>query len=150
MTGWRAGYLLADPRTCEEAIKIQDAMIICAPVVSQIAVEAAVREDWNYMWSFHAELRARRSALAEGLAQIPGITWARTAGGFFAFVRVEGCGDSGALANAILDRAHVVTIPGAAFGRSGEGFLRLSYGAATVEELTEACGRLRRFLADPS
>jgi aminotransferase len=147
MTGWRVGYLLADPRVCDEAIKIQDAMIICAPVVAQIAVEAAIREEWHYMGSFHGELLRRRSALADGLAAIPGVTWSRTAGGFFAFVRVETCGDSTALAEAILDRAHVVTIPGAAFGRSGEGFLRLSYGAASVEELTEACGRLRQFFA---
>ena len=147
MTGWRVGYLLADPRTCDEAIKIQDAMIICAPVVAQIAVEAAIREEWNYMGSFHGELLRRRSALADGLAAIPGLTWSRTAGGIFAFVQVENCRDSRTLAAAILDRAHVVTIPGAAFGRSGEGFLRLSYGAASVEELTEACGRLRRFFA---
>ena len=145
MTGWRVGYLLADPRICDEAIKIQDAMIICAPVVAQIAVEAAIREEWNYMGSFHGELLRRRSALADGLAAIPGLTWSRTAGGFFAFVRVENCRDSRALAEAILDRAHVVTVPGAAFGRSGEGFLRLAYGAASVEEITEACGRLRQF-----
>ena len=147
MTGWRLGYLLADPRICDEAIKIQDAMIICAPVVSQIAIEAAIRVDWNYMESFYGELLRRRSALSEGLAAIPGLTWTPTAGGFFAFVRVDNCHDSRLLADTILDRTHVVTIPGAAFGRSGEGFLRLSYGAASVEELTEACGRLRRFFA---
>src|SRR5262249_34579618 len=47
MTGWRVGYMLADRRVCDEAIKIQDAMIICAPVISQRAVEAAIRDDWN-------------------------------------------------------------------------------------------------------
>lgn len=147
MTGWRVGYLLADPRMCGEALKIQDAMIICAPVVSQIAVEAAIRAEWNYIGAFHGELLRRRSALADGLAAIPRLTWTRTAGGLFAFVRVGNCRDSGALAEAVLDRAHVVTIPGAAFGGSGEGFLRLSYGAASVAELTEACGRLRDFFA---
>jgi len=49
MTGWRVGYLLADRRVCDEALKVQDAMIICAPVISQRAVEAAVRTDWNYI-----------------------------------------------------------------------------------------------------
>jgi len=147
MTGWRVGYLIADPLICDEAIKLQDAMIICAPVVSQIAVEAAIREDWNYMESFRGELLRRRSTLSDGLAAIPGLTWTPTAGAVFAFVRVENCHDSRALADALLDRAHVVTIPGAAFGRSGEGFLRLSYGAASVEELTDACGRLRQFFA---
>jgi aspartate/methionine/tyrosine aminotransferase len=41
----------------------------------------------------------------------------------------------------------VVTIPGAAFGRAGEGFVRLSYGAATVAEITEACDRLMKYFA---
>ena len=45
MTGWRAGYLVAASGVCTEAMKIQDAMIICAPVISQIAAEAAVRVD---------------------------------------------------------------------------------------------------------
>jgi aspartate/methionine/tyrosine aminotransferase len=50
-----------------------------------------------------------------------------------------------ALASDILERAHVVTIPGATFGRAGEGFLRLSYGAASVEQLQEALGRIERY-----
>ena len=44
MTGWRLGYLLAGAAVCAQAIKIQDAMIICAPVPAQIVAEAAVRE----------------------------------------------------------------------------------------------------------
>ena len=147
MTGWRVGYLLADRRICEQAIKIQDAMIICAPVISQIGVEAAVRDNWDYIHAFDAELRARRTALADGLGEIPGLHWTSTGGGFFAFVRVAGAGDSERLADEILERAHVVTIPGAAFGRSGEGFVRLSYGAASIADLVEACGRLKRFFA---
>lgn len=147
MTGWRAGFLLADRRICEEALKIQDAMIICAPVLSQIAVEAAIRDDWHYMDGFLGELRARRATLAASLAGIPRLQWVQTGGGFFAFVRVSGESDSERLASEILERAHVVTIPGAAFGPSGEGFLRLSYGAATVDDLTEAFTRLQRFFS---
>ena len=145
MTGWRVGYLLADRRICEEAIKIQDAMIICAPVISQKAVEAAVRSDWNYITRFHEELRRRRSVLAAALAQIPAMSWTPAGGGFFAFVRVANEQGSDRLATAVLEGAHVVTIPGASFGRSGEGFLRLSYGAVSADDLTEACARLRRF-----
>jgi aspartate/methionine/tyrosine aminotransferase len=147
MTGWRAGYLLADRDVCSQAIKIQDAMIICAPVISQIAVEAAVRDNWNYARSFHDELRTRRTALEKGLGAIARLEWSPTPGGFFAFVRVDGGLDSVQLADDILDRVHVVTIPGATFGRCGEGFLRLSYGASSVADLTEACARLRRFFA---
>jgi aminotransferase len=145
MTGWRAGYMLADRGVCEQALKIQDAMIICAPTISQIAIEAAIRNDWNYAHSFHGELSARRAVLQEGIAMIPRLHWTPTAGGFFAFVRVDGGDDSMALAGEILDRAHVVTIPGGTFGTAGEGFLRLSYGAAGIEQLREAMRRLRVF-----
>lgn len=147
MTGWRLGYLLAGSQVCEQAIKIQDAMIICAPVIAQIAAEAAVRESWDYAYAYHDELRARRRVLAEELATIPGLHWTPTDGGFFAFVRVDGCSDSLALSTAILDAVDVVTIPGATFGQSGEGYLRLSYGAADQAMLREACGRLRKFFS---
>jgi aminotransferase len=148
MMGWRVGYVLADARVCEQAVKVQDAMIICAPMISQIAAEAAVRKDWSYPASFHGELRERRRILADGLARIAGVEWAPTRGGLFAFARIAGCGDSTRLANDLIERAHVVTIPGAAFGSSGEGFLRLSYGYANATELAEAVDRMRRFFEE--
>lgn len=145
MMGWRVGYLLADAVVCAQAVKVQDAMIICAPVISQMAVEAAVREAWDYPQSFHGELRQRRQVLQEGL-EAAGLQWTPTPGGMFAFVRVPGCTDSKQFSLDLLDRAHVVTIPGAAFGAGAEGFLRLSYGYASVDDLREATGRLKAFL----
>jgi aminotransferase len=149
MTGWRVGYLLADTGVTSQAIKIQDAMVICAPVLSQVAAEAALRESWDYPLSFHDQLIARRRVLVDGLQTIPRLHWTPTAGAFFAFVRVDACTDSNQLALDILERAHVVTIPGASFGRSGEGFIRLSYGAATEDELREAVARLKQYFAYP-
>jgi aminotransferase len=110
-------------------------------------VEAAIRADWNYIRRFHDELRARRETLHAGIAGISGLHWEPTGGGFFAFVRFQHRLGSEELAAAILDRTHVVTIPGAAFGQSGEGFLRLSYGAVGVNDLKDACDRLGGFFA---
>jgi aspartate/methionine/tyrosine aminotransferase len=147
MMGWRVGFLLADAAVCEQAVKVQDEMIICAPAISQMMAEAAVRESWSYPTSFHEELRARRRVLAEGLAATPGVEWTPTRGGLFAFARIAGCEDSARLSHELIERAHVVTIPGAAFGSSGEGCLRLSYGYASVADLAEAAARLRSFFA---
>ena len=145
MMGWRVGFMLADGDVCEQATKVQDAMIICAPTISQIAAEAAVNDDWDYARGFHTEFRRRRDRLVDRLRDIPPLRWTPTAGGFFAFVRVDGCVDSTALATRLLDEAHVVTIPGAAFGRSGEGCLRLSYGSVTDGDLEEAIARLAAY-----
>ena len=147
MMGWRVGFMLADASVCEQAVKVQDAMIICAPVISQMAAEAAVRDSWSYPSSFHDELRRRRQLLAEGLAGIPRLQWTPTRGGLFAFARVNGCNDSARLSHDLLEQAHVVTIPGASFGASGEGCLRLSYGYANSADIADAVGRLRDFFA---
>jgi aspartate/methionine/tyrosine aminotransferase len=148
MMGWRVGFVLADAAVCAEAVKVQDAVIICAPVISQMAATAAVRDDWNHALTFHDELRARRRILADGLAAIPRVSWVPTRGGLFAFARVDGCDDSARLAHDLLEQAHVVTIPGAAFGGHGEGHLRISYGYATQDELSAAVDRIGAFLAN--
>jgi aspartate/methionine/tyrosine aminotransferase len=150
MRGWRLGFVLADAQICEQAVKVQDAMIICAPVISQVAGEAAARDNWSYAASFHDEFRARRQVLIDGLATVPGIEWLPQRGGLFAFARVAGCLDSRALSAQLIEEAHVVTIPGAVFGTSGGGCLRLSYGVATVTELREAVSRLAAVLTSTS
>ena len=147
MMGWRVGFVVADRAICEQATKIQDAMIICAPTISQMVVEGALREDWTYAVRFHREFVRRRELVAARIASIPGRSWSPTGGGFFAFTRVEGCSDSTRLANRLLDEAHVVTIPGAAFGRSGEGCLRLSFGSVSGDDLVEGLNRLEDFFS---
>jgi aminotransferase len=146
MMGWRVGYMLADAAVCAQATKVQDAMIICAPTISQLAAEAAVREDWEYPKTFHSELLARRQRLSEGLSCCDGVSWLPTRGGFFAFVRIDRCMDSNSLAMQLLEQAHVVSIPGSSFGRSGEGCLRLSYGSVGADALGEALDRITRVL----
>ena len=146
MMGWRVGFLLADAALCREAVKVQDAMIICAPVLSQVMAEAALRESWDYPSTFHDEFRQRRTVLGEALNAIPGVTWQPARGGMFAFVRIPGCDHAEQLSLDLLEHAHVVTIPGSAFGTSGEGYLRLSYGFATTAMIAEAVGRIHAFL----
>lgn len=146
MMGWRVGFVLADAALCREVVKVQDAMIICAPVISQMVAEAAVRESWTYARSFHQDLRRRRQILTDALAGIAGVHWLPGRGGLFGFARLDGCRDSTALARILLEESHVVTIPGAAFGPSGEGHLRLSYGRADEVQLARAATRLAHHL----
>jgi aminotransferase len=145
--GWRVGFVLADRAICEQATKIQDAMIICAPMISQIVAEGAVRDEWEYPRLFHREFTRRRQLIGERLAGIPTLQWTPTGGGFFAFARVAGCTDSTTLASRLLEEAHVVTIPGAAFGQSGEGCLRLSFGSVSGDDLIEGLDRLEDYFA---
>ena len=113
---------------------------------AQIVAEEAVRSSWYYAHRYHDELLTRRRVLAEELATIPGLHWKAGDGGFFAFVRVDGCTDSLALSTANPRRRRRRDDPGRHFGSSGEGYLRLSYGAAEEPTLREACGRLSELL----
>ena len=145
LMGWRVGFVLADRAICEQATKIQDAMIICAPMISQMVAEGALRDGWGYARGFHPEFVHRRQLVAGRIAAMPRLSWSPAGAGFFAFARIDGCRDSTALASRLLEEAHVVTIPGAAFGKSGEGCLRLSFGSVSGEDLVEGLDRLGRF-----
>jgi len=147
MMGWRIGYLAAPERVIQEAIKAQDAMIICPSAIAQYALLGVLREEPGYSTGFLADMKARRDYAASRLAAMPGIEWTPTPGGFFAFVKVAGCSDSLAFSLRLLEETGVATVPGRAFGRAGEGHLRLSYGSVTMSELGEAFDRLASFLA---
>ncbi|HUS14971.1 MAG TPA: pyridoxal phosphate-dependent aminotransferase, partial [Chloroflexia bacterium] len=91
MAGWRVGYLLAPPPVIAQALKVQDTLVICAPVLSQRAVAAVLDSDY-YPWlaAGLAEMERRRAVLRAGLAQIPALAWRETRGSIFAFVTVQG------------------------------------------------------------
>jgi aspartate/methionine/tyrosine aminotransferase len=146
ITGWRCGYLVASGDAIAEAMKIQDVMVICAPVPVQRAVAAILEADAGYAKRWLPELKERRDFLIAALADIPGVTAVTPPGAFFVMARIDGVSDSRRAALDIIDKQQVVTIPGAYFGKAGEGYLRISYGAAPIDRLHAAAHRLREYL----
>lgn len=144
MTGWRVGYLAGSRDLVEQAMKAQDTMIICAPTIGQIAVRAALKKHHGVPPAFMRELRRRRDYVQERVAEMPGWSAVPAAGGFFAFVRVEGCANSVRFAHELLDREHVLVMPGRIFGEAGEGHIRISYGVADVATLKKAFDRIQK------
>ena len=144
-----ARFHVADRAICEQATKIQDAMIICAPMISQIdRRRPRSRTTGTTRERFHREFVRRRQLVADRLAAIPKLQWTPTGGGFFAFARVSRLHRTrSALAQRLLEDAHVVTIPGAAFGHCGEGCLRLSFGSVSGEGLVEGLDRLEDYFS---
>jgi len=142
ITGWRCGYLIAPAAVIAQALKIQDCMIICAPVPVQKAVAAVLRDEPDYTVQWLDEMRRRRDLLMARLSKAPRLVPVLPSGAFFMMVRVEGLTDSRQFARDLIERQQVVTIPGRFFGEAGEGYLRLSFGAAPLEQLEDACSRL--------
>jgi aspartate/methionine/tyrosine aminotransferase len=145
MTGWRVGYLGGSPTLIREALKAQDTTIICAPAISQVAATAALKARRGVSPAYLRELRGRRDYVQERLEGMRGWSAVPAAGGFFTFIRVAGMKDSIAFANRLLERAHVLMLPGRIFGKAGEGHIRLSYGVADIARLKLAFDRLQQF-----
>ena len=145
ITGWRCGYLAASTEVIAQALKIQDVMVICAPVPVQRAVTAILDSEPDYAQRWLPELRARRDTLVDALAAIPGVAPVRPSGAFFVMARFEGMRDSRRTAMDLIEQQQVVTIPGAFFGAAAEGYLRISYGAASRDRLREAARRIAIF-----
>ncbi len=142
MTGWRVGYLAGSPELIEQALKAQDTMIICAPTIGQIAVAAALKTRRGVAPAYLRELRRRRDYVQKRIDGIPGWSAVPAAGGFFTFIRVQGCTDSIRFAFALLEDKHALVLPGRIFGEAGEGHIRISYGVAGIAELREAFDRI--------
>ena len=147
LSGWRVGYLLAESDFVQQAIKVQDSMLVCAPLISQKAALGALKTPLEELARRRSLMSEQRQLLARRLAKIPRLRWHPTRGAYYAFVHVEDNTDSAALATDVLETAHVATVPGSVYGHNGEGFLRLSYGSVNKVELEEACARLSKYLA---
>jgi aspartate aminotransferase len=90
------------------------------------------------------EYRKRRDLIVAGLNEV-GLECAPPAGAFYAFPNVEKVHkNSMTAAQILLEKAHIATIPGSAFGAQGEGHLRFGY-AVTIEEIEGCVEALRKF-----
>jgi aminotransferase len=151
MTGWRVGFLAAPRERVARILKVHDALVTCAPVVSQHAAVAALQLGAPFIEQFRREFRDRRDRIIERLDRLPHIfDYQRPNASYFVFPRVKdtvpSARDSRRLATDLLERAHVAVVPGIAFGPTGEAHLRLCY-ARTPEEIDAACDRLEAYFA---
>jgi aspartate aminotransferase len=147
MTGWRLGFGIMPEPLAKHMTALMNNSNSCTATFVQRAGEAALTGPQDDVQAMLAEFRARREVMVEGLNAIPGVRCTRPAGAFYAFPRVETAGLSSAqLADQLLERAGVVTLPGTGFGAGGEGYLRLSY-ANSRENLREGLRRIAEHLA---
>jgi aspartate aminotransferase len=149
MTGWRAGYALASKALVANLSKLQSQSTSNASSIVQKAAVAALSGSQECVREFRAEFIELRDYMLAKLAEIPGVTCTRPEGAFYvypnisAFVGKGGIQTATQLATRLLHEAHVVTVPGEAFG-TGE-HIRLSY-PVTRQNIDEGTRRMAEFL----
>ena len=146
MTGWRLGYALAPRIICEQMTKIHQFAIMCAPTNSQYAAVDAVRYGDKDIEKMVRAYDQRRHFLMQTFQEM-GIECFEPFGAFYVFPCIKNYGlKSEEFAEKLLYQEKVAVVPGTAFGDCGEGYLRISY-AYSIEELKEALGRIKHFIA---
>mgnify|MGYP000867633006 CR=1 FL=1 len=145
MTGWRVGYLLADTRLVPQMAKLQEGIVSCVSTFSQVAAAEALKSRECVEW-MRGEYARRRDILIDGINSIPGFSCKKSPGSFYAFVNIKAFGKtSDEFAEELIRNAGVVTVPGSAFGKMGEGYLRMVF-ANSDENLKEAVRRIRAYV----
>ena len=149
MTGWRAGYALASKAVTANLSKLQSQSTSNATSFVQKAAIAALAGPQECVAEFRAEFIDLRDYMLKKLAEIPGVTCTKPEGAFYVYPNIGkflgkgGIKTATELATKLLHEAHVVTVPGEAFG-TGE-HIRLSY-PVTKQSIDEGTKRMGEYL----
>jgi len=146
MTGWRIGYSVAEEGIRNQMMKVHDATVICAPTICQYGAIAAMKGPQGCVQDFHDEFEKRREILYKRLEKVDKIfSFQKTDGAYYVFPKIEAeHRDSYEFAIRLLREAKVVTVPGAAFGPSGEHHVRMTF-CGSRDEINEAFDRLEKW-----
>lgn len=147
MTGWRLGYACGPASILKQMLKIHQFAIMCAPTTSQYAAIEALRNGDEDVAMMREQYDARRRYLMQRFKEM-GLDCFEPFGAFYVFPCIKEFGmTSDEFANRLLQTKKVAVVPGTAFGRSGEGFLRISY-AYSLEDLKVALERVEEFITE--
>jgi aminotransferase len=145
MTGWRIGYVAANRDVIEAMTKIHQYTMLCAPIMAQMAAIEALKYGDNDVEKMRQEYDRRRRLMVKRLNDI-GLTCFEPKGAFYTFPSIEITGmSSEEFAERLLTEEKVAVVPGNAFGRCGEGFIRCCY-ATSLANIEEALARMGRFV----
>ena len=147
MTGWRMGYACAPAPIIAQMTKIHQFAIMSAPTTSQYAAVEALRNGDDDVATMVAEYDMRRRLVVNGFNKI-GMDCFEPKGAFYCFPSIKCTGmTSEKFCEELLRSKKVAVVPGSAFGKSGEGFVRVSYCYST-DHIKEALSRIEEFLAE--
>jgi aspartate aminotransferase len=141
MTGFRIGWALGNREVIEAMTNIQGHQTSGPVTVSQWAAVGALSGVQTAIESLRLTLENQRNVMLDRLGTIPGVHVTRPDGTFYCFPDFSAYDkDSQRLAELLLERVRVVTVPGKEFGM--DGHLRLSY-CGTIKEIMDGLERIK-------
>jgi len=147
MTGWRLGYIVAHEKFIDKMVKLQMYTVTCPVTFIQYAAAKALRDkrSWEAVEKMRREYDRRRLLVWKRLNEM-GLRVFKPRGTFYIFPSIKNTGlTSQEFTEKLIREAKIVVVPGNAFGKAGEGYIRISY-ATSYENLIEAMNRIEDFL----
>jgi aspartate/methionine/tyrosine aminotransferase len=145
MTGWRLGYGIMPEELAQRVALLLTHSVGCTAHFTQIAGIEALVGPQDYVLMMVEEYKRRRNRLVKGLNEMRGVSCREPQGSFYAFPNIQGTGKtSDELANLLLEGG-VAVLPGSAFGKYGEGYLRIVF-ANSYENIEKALGRMEKVI----
>jgi len=145
MTGWRLGWVQADERVIKTLYKAVEFITSNPTAMVQQAGIVALRDGEPYIAELRDHYRQRRDQVQRELADLPGVTLPEPQGSFFAFPRFDAITSSTSFTAALVQDTGVALAPGIAFGRDGEGYIRVCF-ASSEATVADALARLKKFV----
>lgn len=147
LTGLRIGWTIANRTLVEVMTNIQAQTTSCPPIISQAAAEGALTGIQSVVESLRLTIQNNRDVIMQELRMFTGVRTVPPQGTFYCLPDFRAYSNNSLeLAQFLLKKALVVTVPGCTFGM--EGYLRLSF-SGSVKDLTEGIARMRWAL-DPN
>lgn len=143
LASWRIGWMLIPNHLAGAINKIQDTILICPPVGSQLVALGAMQAGREYCLPYIDQLAATRSIVLNSLSQLGSRCDVPVPqGAFYCYLKLDTPLDSFKIAERLIRDFKVATIPGTAFGSDIGCYLRISYGALQPETVKEGIQRL--------
>ncbi|MBJ7541867.1 pyridoxal phosphate-dependent aminotransferase [Streptococcus sp. SL1232] len=148
MTGWRIGMIFAPANFTAQLIKSHQYLVTAAATMAQFAAIEALSVGKDDALPMKAEYMKRRDYIIDKMSAL-GFKIIKPDGAFYIFAKIPAGyeQDSFKFCQDFAREKAVAFIPGVAFGKYGEGYLRLSY-AASMETITTAMDRLKEFMEE--
>lgn len=148
MTGWRIGMIFAPANFTAQLIKSHQYLVTAAATMAQFAAIEALSAGKDDALPMKVEYIKRRDYIIDKMSAL-GFKIIKPDGAFYIFAKIPAGyeQDSFKFCQDFAREKAVAFIPGVAFGKYGEGYLRLSY-AASMETITTAMERLKEFMEE--
>ncbi len=148
MGGWRIGFMYAPACIIEAGVTFQQHLMTCAGSFTQAGAALALSEDYfpevKEMW---ADWEKRCDYVASEINNIPGLSCLPPEGGFYAWINIEETGEKSVeFTERMLKELHIALVPGAAFGPSGDIYVRMTC-VKSWEDIQIGISRLKKGLS---